>query len=253
MPPPTAPYLTVQQLHDRVLQLLTGGTTADAGLTAEIKWGLYAASYELWDAVLPSGFRSEVSGGNRITLVAGTKTYALVAEFGALIEPSFKFDVAPRTTLREMKEQEYDGLALDMAQLTGTPTRYHLLGRDGTTGLAQVRLIPTPATADAGKTLTYRYFALPAALHSANLSDYVDPRWDPSLQHWIVYGALFYLQNYLRDRADAALYLSQWKEFIRDARARDPRLIGDYQQQAAYPGPRYGVGWPFGSLPAGPP
>ncbi len=228
-----AETITLQTLHDRVANLMANHTGVDTGLTTEIKWGLHVALRELVQRVKPSGFRKDGS----LTLVTSTADYSLADDFGTLIDGSIKFSVTPFTTLIRLHEQEYDGWNLDASQATGEPRRYLQRGRSASTGLAQVRVWPTPTSTYNGKTVAYRYYAIPTVVYSASLASNLDPRVDPEYHQYLVYGALFYLQNYLRGMSDLQLYLAKWEQFLKLARADEPEVIGEtFQRQPYMPG-----------------
>jgi hypothetical protein len=192
--------ITVGDLVGRVSFALSNLSTPDTALTTEIKWALDAALNDFLNKYDHPAFRKEGS----VSWVASTVDYDLPEDFYRMIEPSLKYDEDPKYTLAFVEMQEWDRVEGDRWTVVGVdyPRHYTILDRDSTSGLYQIRPLPTP---EAARDLTFWYMSMPSPMASASDATVVDRRFPPTLNHLLVEKAITYFPQFVsRDRLDLA-------------------------------------------------
>lgn len=223
--------VTVGDLVDSVAFHLTNvtATTAGSDFEKEIKKHLGWTMEALLRKSYMPAFRTDA----QLSLVDGTQDYDLPDDFEAIIESTVYYDASPRETVQYYEEQER--IAYEWQERLSTedkPCFYTIRDRDATSGLYQIRFVPTP---DASYTVNYTYFAMPATIDdSTSDGTDLDVRYPRNMIDGLVKGTCLCFPQYL-STDQAIAYERKYRETQADIRRRQDPVKGYARQNSPYP------------------
>lgn len=240
--------ILVDTLVDRVSFQLTNSATPDSDLDREIRW---AIQQSVLDALTRSGHWGIRCDGSIVT-VAGDSDYALADDFHELLDQSVVFTTNTRMTLKFLPEHEFNVFQLGQASAAGRPTHYWVRSRDVDTGLATMRVWPTPTDVD---TIAYRYKAVPRPIDTTLRGDgaVLDRRIPIEFCKTFVHGALTHFPRVLNNQ-DLQYNTAAYEQGVAKMKMKSSPVSGQTYQRRGFTGGRGGggVGW-HGAALTGPP
>ena len=225
-----ADEILVDTLVDRVSFAVTNNATCDNDLDVEIRWAL---NEKLLDLVTRSnhwGLRTDAS----FATVASQSEYALADDFHELIDSSVVFTTNDKRTLLYMPETDFNDFWLQTRNSQARPTHYWVRTRSPATGVATIKLWPTPVAVD---TVAYRYRAVPTLINTTvrGAGDVLDRRFPIEHVPTLIHGAVTHFPNYLNAQ-DLSFHTSLYEQGVAKMKQKANPVTGQGYNRRAYVG-----------------
>lgn len=211
--------MDLQTLRKRVAFIVRGSSTnLSTTLSDQIDHGLNEALRYLHNKVLMMGLRKDSS----VTLVADQAEYALPAGFIKILSGTVYCDAQPAIAMMELAPQDFTRSGGASDTTTGVPRAFWINDYDVSTARYQMRMVPTPGTAEAGAKVYFKYHAMPTEMAlDADVPDIPE-----HLHDVLIHGAIILSLNKMVEPMALQLHTSAWKDGVKLAAKTSDPLMG---------------------------